>query len=568
MDNRLERASFVLGSSILVFLASILVLNSALFVVHRPISPAGLPVALAAAVVFIFLSARKYFGKVYLPSVGIVTAAFLGLIVSCALVSGIFFDVSYDGQTYHQEAVVRLNNGWNPVHDPPLQGEHGLWINHYPKAPWICAAQFYRVTGSIEQAKSVNLLLIIASFFLALAAFLNFDPRRPKRALVFSLLLALNPVAVYQSLCFYVDGQLASLFLALIALSYFFYRRLDRPTMLVFAACTVLLFNIKFTGVVYGLVLAGGLAAWLFLKRSPGVFKLASLTLACLVVTLFFVGYNPYLTNVIRKGHPFYPLAGPKAKNIIIQQEPLNFRQAGRAKKLWISIFSRTENVSRSGTTAAKWPFGIGISELQALTTSDIRIGGFGPWFGGAMLLSIVIIISALAGIFAKPTNPAARGLLGMILVVAISVLVNPESWWARYAPQLWMIPVGASILGLSAPKKKMMTSLSKILVLVLALNILIVSIAYFTGQSIGTWRLNQQLNDLTDCLQPVEVSFKGFTANKLRFAERGIAYREEEDIPGSQSIRLYGSETRVLKCLSRHTGKPDRLTNEAISAN
>jgi len=550
MDSRVERASFILGSSILVFLGSLLLWNAALFVLHHSMIAAGLPVALAVTILFIFSSAKKYFRRAFLPAAGVITAAYLGLIACCAIGSGIFCDISYDGQTYHQEAVLQLKNGWNPVLDPPLKNEYGLWINHYPKAAWIYAAQIYKFTGRIEQAKSAGSLLILASFFLALSAFLDLNPRRPNRALIFSLLLALNPVAIYQSLCFYVDGQLASLFVALLVLSYFFGRRLDGPTTIVFAASTVLLINIKFTGALYALALHGGLAAWLLLKKSSSVFKLAGLTLASIAVTLFIVGYNPYLTNIIRKGHPFYPLAGPKARNIIIQQEPLNFRQAGRAGKLWISIFSRTENVSRSQKTTRKWPFSLAVSELVALTTSDTRIGGFGPWFGGAFLFAAIIVLAGLPWLFTRPTRARAAPLLGMMFLITMTVLMNPESWWARYAPQLWMIPVGASVLGVSIARHKALIYLSKILVLVLAADILIVSSAHFTGQLFGTWRLERQLQDLANCPQPVEVDFKGFTANKLRFAARGIVYKEEA-LGGDQrpTKRLFGSETRFRDC-------------------
>ena len=553
MDERLDRISFLLGSAILVFLASTLLLNSALFALRFTISPLGFVVALGSTVSFIHWGTRKYFDQKRLLTMGIIGSVFLIILIASIFASGLFYDVSYDGQTYHQEAVSRLSHGWNPVRNPPLQNEYGIWINHYPKAPWIYAAQFYKITGRMEQAKSANTLLMFAAFFLSLAAFLRFDGTRRNRALLFSLLASLNPVSVYQSLCFYVDGQLASLLLVLAALSYLLFRDLDAPAVLIFISCTVMLLNTKFTGIVYAVVFHAALATWFLMKRRKDVFRFAGIILASYVLALFFVGYNPYVTNVLRKGHPFYPLAGPKSADVIIHQEPENFQHASRVKKLLTSIFSQTDNVSRRETTKWKWPFSLDIPELVALTTPDSRIAGFGPWFGGAFLLSIIMILASLPQMVVRQANPTSATLLGMIFFIALSVLANPESWWARYSPQLWMIPVGASLLGLYGSKKKALIYLSRILAVALAVNIFIFSCAYLTGQSIGTWRLKRQLRYLAGCPPPATVNFHGFTANKLRFAEWGILYKESEDIPNEPKriIRLFGSETQVGSCRS-----------------
>src|SRR5512134_3888659 len=42
----------------------------------------------------------------------------MGLVVGGALLAAAFFDLSWDGQWYHQTAVYEMAEGWNPVHDP------------------------------------------------------------------------------------------------------------------------------------------------------------------------------------------------------------------------------------------------------------------------------------------------------------------------------------------------------------------------------------------------------------------------------------------------------------------
>lgn len=86
----------------------------------------------------------------------------------CILVSNYFYDVSFDGQWYHQDAIILLSEGWNPFHDIALvnnqtSGNCAPYLNHYPKASWIAGACLYKFTNSIQIAKSFNLVFILSA---------------------------------------------------------------------------------------------------------------------------------------------------------------------------------------------------------------------------------------------------------------------------------------------------------------------------------------------------------------------------------------------------------------------
>ena len=134
--------------------------------------------------------------------------------------SGMFYDISYDGQVYHQEAVIQLANHWNPFQQYLLkeQSQSAMLLNHYAKGPWVYEAALYTVTGQIEQSKAFNFLVMTASFLLTFST-LKSSKWSTKQSSLFSLLLALNPVSIYQALSFYIDGS-TSLLLCLLALSY------------------------------------------------------------------------------------------------------------------------------------------------------------------------------------------------------------------------------------------------------------------------------------------------------------------------------------------------------------
>ncbi|MCM3560192.1 hypothetical protein M4D57_16620 [Brevibacillus borstelensis] len=233
--NKLGNYSFILGIALILFLAFMLFFTSVLLLCGIPITGISLWLSLALGLLSMWGMTRSFF-----PARTV--AAFLSTLAGLALVLGISlyvsahtYDLSWDGQTYHQEAIILLKDGWNPVYEQleaptdaelaKLQGRElltvfELWINHYSKGSWLLDSLLYKVTDQIEVSKIFNFILLFASFFLSAAAMLTAFPAKPKRAVILSLLLACNPVVVTQLITFYIDGQLASLILCICALGY------------------------------------------------------------------------------------------------------------------------------------------------------------------------------------------------------------------------------------------------------------------------------------------------------------------------------------------------------------
>ena len=89
-----------------------------------------------------------------IASIGV---AFIIVIVSYYLAIT-YFDISYDGQGYHQETIYLLKNGWNPIYED----SHAFrsWVNHYQKGNEIIQANIYLLTTKIEAGKMINVLFI------------------------------------------------------------------------------------------------------------------------------------------------------------------------------------------------------------------------------------------------------------------------------------------------------------------------------------------------------------------------------------------------------------------------
>jgi hypothetical protein len=550
----LSNASFILGAAVIILIAAILLISSMLFAVGSPLLPANFWLALAVTMLATWLMCNRYFpSKRWLAFIGIMAGLTI-IFLLCLYLSGSCYDLSSDGQTYQQEGIIQLANGWDPFHGAPLQVANSfwskhytkdpdpsvaamvayddIWINHYTKGPWISSASLYVLTGHIEQGKVFNILLVVSSFFFCLSALLPYYRQRLLKPLLFSALAACNPVSILQLPTFYIDGQLSSILVISLALLFMIVKTPDVWSALVLLLSVIIAVNIKYTGLAYLLALGLPVMLYLWLVKARLSLKLIASSLAIgLIAGSLFVGFNPYVTNTIRNGNPLYPLAGPGAVDIMTANSPANFHGMNRFEKLFISTFSETADIATPYSTRWKWPFTVSKDELGAFQ-ADTRVAGFGPLFGGAVLLSLILLATAW------PLDKKKTVVFtGLGLLITCSALVNPEAWWARYAPQLWLLPVLGAMLGLSMSRKPQKI-LGLAIALVLMINLFMVAIPYFAQQYIADVFLKKQLVEMRK--DPIVlVSFGSDYSNRARLTEAGIRYWEVArlDGPGVQTM-------------------------------
>jgi hypothetical protein len=80
-------------------------------------------------------------------------------------------------------------------------------------------------------------------------------------------------------------------------------------------------------------------------------------------------------------------------------------------------------------------------SDTGVFVYTDVRVGGFGPLFSGICLLTLIIII-LITYYCHKNYITVNNYILFLCFLIFLTVIINPESWWARYVPQLWLIPL------------------------------------------------------------------------------------------------------------------------------
>lgn len=536
----LEYTSFFAGTTILCFLFSILIINSIGFLCKLPVLSYSIPFAGLASLIYAGLGVRFVCRvKNYQPIlvfIGLVTLLILVVVISFVM-SNYLLETSWDGLSYHSFAINALVNGWNPIRGQSLSG-NGIVLGPtllFPKGSWIYEAAFYRSTGIFDLAKAPNFLLMFSSFFLTLAALLSLH-FRSAQALLLAGLAALNPVTVTQIHTLYVDGQLASLLVCLMALFLWDSRKRDQYLLGSMIWIFVLLVNVKLTGLVYALVFYGGWFGFLiFDKLHPRAWlKFMVVTGIGLLLGIGLVGFNPYITNTIYK-------SWPSVQNTIAIEvnTPENLRGKSSIVKLGMSLFSRTQSYIEP--VKIKLPFRIYKQEFRELIAIDTRAGGFGPLFSGILLFSVPAFFF---GLFSTPEDLeiafCKRAILWLLALTIISILVNPESWWARYAPQIWLIPIlCVMMLGLDYSQSKLHRFFRQIVLYLVCLNLLLVISGHYYYYLPQNQLVHKQLQTLALQSQPVQVEFGIFVGNKMRFDDLEIHYLERDNLDCSTGYSI-----------------------------
>jgi len=516
----------LIGGAILTFLFLIEATTEFGWLLGMPIRGWVLPIAFVGSCLVTGWGARIYFRRPLRMALWV--AALLALLAAAsAWISRAFYDVSFDGQAYHQEGVYQLAQGWNPLFNPhisPVSLFHNVILIHYPKGSWIVAASMYRLTGRIETGKFASLLLVCAAFSLSLVAFAGSRKKLSAWPVAMAVLVAANPVALCQLCTFYVDGQMASLFVCLAALCFLSVAD-DNPWVnVLLLEAAILIIQVKFTGLVYATILLAGFIALLAWQKRP-LRKSFYTALLALGLGTFVFGMNPYVFNILENGHPFYPFFGRgELPNFSLRNDtPSEFLEANRVANLAASIFSRSRVWPPESTLKPPWQ--VERSEWRQFQEPDVRTSGFGPIFPAALVLSLAFLAISLWRGGAAPWIATA-----IILIIIASVLPVHACWWARYAPQVWLIPlVALAPLG-GFSEGPHLHRLSWLVLLILSANVAGIASVNFRANLDATREMAVDLADLRSHA-PFRVAFGNLRSNRFRLQEARIPFIEDEGI-------------------------------------
>ena len=408
------------------------VFSSLGFIVHIGINVAYFWIALLVAfIVLLINNANKFLSSII----------FFGALLFSLIVAFAYYDYSWDGRAYHQTAIYYFAHGWNPIYQKMADMDgletflnYEIWVEHYLKFAEITAACIYKAFGFIEIGKSVNYILAFSGFLYGIHVFLKIPRITVSRAFMLAFLLVFSPVVLTQISTYYVDVLLACtlciVFLNIVDLEL---GGTTKAKYVLLAIALIATASIKLTGVAYaafiGVVYLGYKLVYFGFKDSKSLI-IVGIASACIIALC---NINPLFTNIAEGKHPGYPLVGEGKIDIIRGYQPHTFEKFNRFEKMFYSVFSKTLNGFNREYSEFKVPFMKTFGESNMIY--DIKLAGFGPYFGGILILCALYFI-----IHYKELRMYPKFFLAIIFVFG-SVLINPEAWWARYAPHLWFVP-------------------------------------------------------------------------------------------------------------------------------
>ena len=476
-----------------------------------------------------------------------------------ALIAGQFDDLSWDGMNSRIESVLGLSAGWNPVKDPSFkEGVKLQETNPYLRGSFVVqsgyeyslgnllSAYLAKITGSLNAGKAVTPILALASFGICFGAF---------RALslgsgwcwALSFLAALNPVCIYQSSSYYIDGHTGALFTAMLFSAL---RLLLCPMsidgVLVLVVAFLGLSAAKTSGLLYGVIIDVvflGFYALTHLKNlKPILIFIGISALVTWPVGVMFrkVGGFPDLsmaylqstTNLATKGYG----VGGGSKGLEVMPK------LDRLQVFLMSYMAPTEIVpDRVKTKPLFWLTRPELSVFEDLTP-DARAGGLGPLYGTMLVLSLI----AAGTLFFWHGLTLAS--LFPILPLVISLGLT-QTWWARWAPQGWLLPVALLLPVVVCLNQKgggIKRWLTALAVFTGLLNSGLILLFYSIGCVKAQRVLNSQLAFLKTFPQPIAVYMPQFKSNRIWLIREKVEFALVDKAPRKPFIRLMRTETLI----------------------
>ena len=494
-----------------------------------------------------------------------------------ALIGAQFDDLSFDGMNARIESVLGLSAEWNPVKDPSFQeGVKLAETNPYLKGSFVVqsgyqyslgnllSAYLAKITGSLNAGKAITPILALASFCICFGAFSALS-LGSGWCWALSFLAALNPVCIYQSSSYYIDGHTGALFTAMLFSAL---RLLLCPMSIDGVLALVVTFlglsAAKTSGLLYGVVIDVvflGFYALTHLKNLKAI--------------LVFIGISALVTwpvgVMFRKvgGFPDLSMAYlQSATNLATQGYGVGKQSYGldvmpkldRLQVFLMSYMAPTEIVADKVKT--KFPFWLNRRELSVFEdiTPDARAGGFGPLYGACLILAVASLIFLFFG--KAPSLASCFPLVPVLLSVSLT-----QTWWARWAPQGWLIPSALLVpvlCSLATGPSGRRWVLPGLVLFSGLLNSLLILIFYSVGCVKAQRVLNSQLTFLRELSQPLSVYMPIYKSNRIWLIRGGNQFDLVSEAPPKPRLRLMRTETLI----PLPTNWEDNLGNAPIVAN
>lgn len=468
----------------------------------------------------------------------------LAVTAASVAVAGTVMDMSYDGMYFHKQALYNIATGWNPLYQPLAEADRfaglqdlALWLDNYPKGVWSMYGAVYALCGKIEAAKGVNILFVMMLFFAAYDTVKAVFGLRGRARLAIAAAFTANPVILSQFFTYMNDLPVAALVMVCAFSGMkIFAEKAERGDYVTLAAAFALSFAVKFTCPVYcGAVLGAYGIAYAIKVRGKRIIKPCVTVILSAVLGVCLLGADPYIKHMAHGQHPVYPVMGEGKYDIMNTNAPEGFNDMPRIEQLARSLFSQC--APNPGDKAAlKIPFSVTKAELDAVGAPDVRVSGFGVFFSGILLLSLLL------GIYSAIKSRKITAVLPALAMFTLLALLVPEAWWARYNPYIYYIP--CLLLLRFAAGGKMRAAVYAMSALML-LNGAISGIAVYRVFDTKTAVINAKLEEMKADGRTVQLNINDFPSHTLWLEEAGVSYELASEPHESETPQILYQTTK-----------------------
>jgi hypothetical protein len=464
------------------------------------------------------------------------------------LFSFFFFDYSYDGQMYHTEAMYKIANGWNPVYDHFQENQIlDIVYNHFAKSAWIFGGYLYSMIGDIKILKIINLIWALITFGFIKEFIIKFK-LSVHISYIVAFLVAINPIFLNSYHSTLIDYQISCSICLLFVFFFSYIKWGAKKYLWGMSFLTFYFVNIKITALVYIVIFQIFIGLYfLYQKKYKDLLKIALIFSIVNIFAFSVFGFNTYIKNYLHHGHCFYPLYDRDGKSMVDKNQfvdAIDYRHGNRFMNVIKSHFAKTcIGDCYNGPVYYKVPFSVSKYEIERYAFAGVMIGGFGVWYSGIYILSLLIFVVFY---FQKDKYKLGRykvALFFVIITILFSVYVNPLWYIARYVPQFYILPAIALLI-VSDWKKPIFYKAF--------LGIVLINLFFIMGYSYYNVIVSKtrwaQLASLKEKKGLLLVDFNDHRSNRLLFQKYKINYKEVDTFVNETDLDTFFRSNVVFK--------------------
>lgn len=373
------------------------------------------------------------------------------ILIIVFIIAGIYsyllFDKAGDGRWYHQETIILIKNGWNPIFAPldiNTLKDNFSQSKTFPITSEVLSSSFAILFGHVQVGKIINILFCLYCFSVSYISLNKLFNITTKNNLIISAYLSLNPVVLSQIQSFYIDGNLFCTFIILLfsTLMWIFYDTEKRFWMFNIIVNFAILISLKFTGLAFAfIIITLPVISYTYMYHNlPKKFLQLSIFL---IIAFIYFGWHPYIQNILAGRNILWPILGNHTNGVF-----LDVSQNIKINKFLLYILSYLSPYSMEANN-------LFIPTLKPFVRTDTSIGALGPFFGFILIINLYISFKYIfRNIKELRNNRNALIIVTITAVTIITIAINPGSWWIKYSPQIVFLPsIGLIVLSITNNK-------------------------------------------------------------------------------------------------------------------